>query len=221
LIGYPSYDKWKKNRTATGQEKDKSLTDSKSANSLDLPTPYEGAGIKKEVIIPADNTIENAEHKRIETTISDKEKKGETVSQEMKLSKAEETTGRTEASPKMGYKKWMLYTITTAAIAGSTYLFSKNSNQECMYWANDHYQPISCTETVGDTAIIALDTFKVAHLRKINRPDTLTRNALGKVWYVKINVDSTEFFTAGGFHPIFTTKKLKPITAYMINKYAD
>jgi hypothetical protein len=225
LIDFGSYDKWRRNRPTPGLEKDKSIADSKSATNLDLPTPQEevkvNAGIEREVIISADNTIENAENKGIEKTINDREKTDEIASQEMKLSKVEESKGRMETSPKKGYKKWMLYTITAAAIAGSTYLFSKNSNPGCMYWANDRYQPISCTERVGDTAIIALDTFKVAHLRKINRPDTLTQNALGKVWYVKINVDSTEFYTAGGFHPIYTAKKLKPVTEYILNKYTD
>lgn len=118
-----------------------------------------------------------------------------------------------------GSKKIVLYFIAAAAIAGGIYPFAKNNNQGCMFWKDDHYQPVSCEDKVEDAAMIALDTFKVAHLRKINRPDTLTKTALGKVWYVKINVDSIEFYTAEGFHPIYTEKKLKPITVYIVNKY--
>src|SRR6185503_726601 len=36
----------------------------------------------------------------------------------------------------------------------------------CMYWTGDHYQPISCSQKLGDTAIIALDSIRLAHFRK-------------------------------------------------------
>jgi len=97
-------------------------------------------------------------------------------------------------------------------------IISLFTNQECMYWTGDHYQPIACDQKKGDTPIIALDTQKVAHLKKITRPDTLTENALGKVWYVKVN-NMPEFYTDSGSYPMDIKKELKPMTQYILDKY--
>lgn len=92
-------------------------------------------------------------------------------------------------------------------------------NQPCMHWTGERYQLIDCNSEDSSTPIVAADTFKLAHMRKITRPDTLTRNALGKVWYVKIKIDSAEFYTDSGDYPLDTSKRLLPITPYMLNKY--
>jgi hypothetical protein len=89
--------------------------------------------------------------------------------------------------------------------------------RQCMYWAGDHYQMSSCDIKLGDTGMIAFDEQK-ARLKRINRPDTISYKAIGRVWYVKID-KGIEYYTAGGFHPIEYKKKLKPITVYMIDKY--
>lgn len=85
-----------------------------------------------------------------------------------------------------------------------------------MYWTGD--QCIACNKKIGDTSIIALDTIKVAHLKKVIRPNTFTENSLGKIWYSKIE-GKVEFFTSKGFHPIYTDRRLRPVTMYMLNKY--
>jgi hypothetical protein len=97
-------------------------------------------------------------------------------------------------------------------------VFSKSSNQ-CMYWNGVEYKSIPCDEKSGDAAIIALDTDKVTHFKRITRPDTITRNSLGKVWYKKITRDSVEFYTAAGEYPLDHTKRLRPLTEYMLDKY--
>jgi hypothetical protein len=89
--------------------------------------------------------------------------------------------------------------------------------RQCMYWAGDHYQSSSCNIKLGDTAIIAFDEQK-ARLKKINRPDTISYKAIGRVWYVKID-KGIEYYTADGFHPIDTRRKLHPITKYMIDMH--
>jgi hypothetical protein len=88
---------------------------------------------------------------------------------------------------------------------------------ECMYWAGVQYEKCSCHLKKTDTAIIAFDAQK-ATLKKITRPDTITHSAVGRVWYIKIN-NSIEYYTAEGFHPVDTKKRLKPITIYIIDKY--
>jgi len=87
-----------------------------------------------------------------------------------------------------------------------------------MFWAGDHYQSISCTQHFVDTLVVALDSEKIIHFKKITRPDTITLNAVGCVWYVKYRGD-IEYYTSDGFHPIDPQLRLKPITPYMIRKY--
>jgi hypothetical protein len=91
--------------------------------------------------------------------------------------------------------------------------------EECMYWDKDRYQPVRCSEKIAGVPVYALDTDKATHLRKINRPDTLTKMSVGSVWYSKID-NKVEFFTCDGYHPIFTTRRLKPVTELIIGKYA-
>ena len=93
-----------------------------------------------------------------------------------------------------------------------------SGNGSCMYWANDHFQPIPCSQKVPNTLVIALDTAMVKNFKKITRPDTITHQAKGHVWYSKINM-KIEFFTADGVHPVVIGRRLKPITDYIINKY--
>jgi len=89
--------------------------------------------------------------------------------------------------------------------------------QGCMYWTGDHYQITPCDIKHGDTALIAFDEQQAAQ-KKILNPDTISDNAIGRVWYIKIN-HGLEYYTTEGFHPVDTRRKLKPITSYMIEKY--
>lgn len=111
-----------------------------------------------------------------------------------------------------------IVSFVTIIVAGGIAYYILNK-KECMYWTGDQYQCIACNKKIGDTAIIALDTIKVAHLKKITRQDTLTPNSSHKVWYSKID-GNVEFFTSDGFHPIYTDRRLRPATIYIINKYA-
>lgn len=88
----------------------------------------------------------------------------------------------------------------------------------CMYWNGDHYEQIACVPAHGDTLVVALDSARFLHFRKIMLPDTITAKDIGKIWYLKLN-GNIEFYTAEGFHPIETTRMLKPLTAYIFKKY--
>ncbi|MBO9592511.1 MAG: hypothetical protein J7599_06330 [Niabella sp.] len=88
----------------------------------------------------------------------------------------------------------------------------------CMSWTGDHYEQVPCTSNAGDTGVVQLDPEKIRSFKKITRPDTITRQSKGSVWYVKIN-GAIEFYTADGFHPIDQQRRLKPITDYIIGKY--
>jgi hypothetical protein len=140
-----------------------------------------------------------------------------TITQELQPA-IEKIDGPKKIVSKSKLKKAIGSFIIIVAASGGSYLLSGIKDQKCMYWTGDHYEAISCNQKIGDTSIIALDTIKVAHLKKITHPDTLTQNSLGKVWYSKIN-GGIEFFTANGFHPIYNDRRLRPITAYILNKY--
>ena len=88
-----------------------------------------------------------------------------------------------------------------------------------MFWNGDHYQPVSCNKKMDGAMVYALDSLKTQRFKKITRADTLTNNSLGHVWYSKID-GAVEFYTADGFHPVHTERKLKPMTELILNKYA-
>ena len=88
----------------------------------------------------------------------------------------------------------------------------------CMYWQEDHYTRIPCHQMITDALVIALDTVKLAHFKKITTPDTLTQKDAGRVWYTKTDGE-IEFYTSDGFHPVDIKRRLKPATAYIIDKY--
>lgn len=88
----------------------------------------------------------------------------------------------------------------------------------CMYWAGDHYESISCLPRQGDTVVVALDSQKLMHFKKIDRWDTITYGSINRIWYSKIK-NNLEYFTAPGRHPIDRRVTLKPLTAYMIERH--
>lgn len=91
-------------------------------------------------------------------------------------------------------------------------------NGECMYWAGDHYEPVPCNRKIDDAEVKPIDTILVRRFKKITRPDTITENDIGRVWYAKIN-KQLEFYTVYGPHPTKPQLRLKPITGYIIDKY--
>ncbi len=96
-------------------------------------------------------------------------------------------------------------------------LVSASTNQ-CMFWTVDHYQPVSCTKHSKDLKVYPFDAQKAAHVKRITRPDTITLNSINQVWYVKVN-GNMEYYTAAGFHPVYTDLRLKPLTQYIYHKY--
>lgn len=122
-------------------------------------------------------------------------------------------------------KKTRNITVATVLVAGATLAGIVTSEppppeKQCMYWTGERYQPIFCNQKVGNTPIIAIDTFKVTNLKRITRPDTLTKFSLGKVWHITIERDSAEFYTSGGNYPLNSGKELKLSSYYILNKYA-
>lgn len=112
----------------------------------------------------------------------------------------------------------ILLLMMTIAGGGVYMVINPTGQEKCMYWTGDHYQSVSCNQKAGDVPVYALDTLRLTHFRKITTPDTITRKSLGSVWYSKID-NVVEFYTADGFHPMHTERKLKPLTDYIWEKY--
>jgi len=87
-----------------------------------------------------------------------------------------------------------------------------------MFWADDHYQPITCGQQHGNTLVIPLDSDKMVHFRKITKPDTITENALGSIWFVKFH-GAYECYTSPGYHPIDTSLKLRLLTDFVLIRH--
>ena len=126
-----------------------------------------------------------------------------------------------ETTPKSKKRKAVVTgLLSVLAVIGFYWLIYKTSSgpHACMYWVGDHYQPIPCTQKSGDALVIPLDSGKIAHFKKINRPDTITENALGSIWYVNFQ-GVYECYTSPGFHPIDTNLKLRPLTGFVLLKH--
>lgn len=95
---------------------------------------------------------------------------------------------------------------------------NKVSNDSCMYWKDDHYEKISCSQKVKYSKVIALDSNLLNYFTKINVPETITYSSIGKVWYIKIKGE-LEFYTWMGYHPVLTHLQLKPLTKYIIDTH--
>lgn len=145
------------------------------------------------------------------------------------INPGENTSVKKQIKPKVKYALILLLILVLGG--GATYLLWPKSitqaakpiaaipgQEKCMYWAGESYQVISCSQKLGDTVILALDSTRLAHFKKIMQPDTLTGRSVGKVWYVKLN-GGIEFYTGSGFHPVYPEKRLRPLTDYMLNKY--
>ncbi|MBP7556853.1 MAG: hypothetical protein KA821_11335 [Chitinophagaceae bacterium] len=93
-----------------------------------------------------------------------------------------------------------------------------NSASGCMYWADDHYEKIACTEEKKDRLLLPLNEERISVFKKITQEDTITEKSIGKVHYIKRN-KTIEYYTTGGNHPIELTRSLRPLSYYMFDKY--
>jgi hypothetical protein len=174
------------------------------------------------------NTSEAPENKPDETPINGENEKGLVDQPSQPVSP--EHSDQLDTPPASGLKTRKTIGILAAmlfvSVAISIYWLAANKApaivfagpQACMFWAGDHYQQVSCNQKFDDTMVIALDSEKVNHFKKITQPDTITEKSKGTVWYVKYN-GNMEYYTSSGYHPIDPRLRLKPITDYIIRKY--
>lgn len=117
----------------------------------------------------------------------------------------------------------LLFVGTTSFVAWETHIPSVSmpkADEGCMYWNEDHYEPVKCDAQMANATIIPLNLKKLHRQRKINLSDTLTSYSLGKVWY-KGFVKNHEFFTDSGAYPQDLQRVLKPLSYTILTKYTS
>lgn len=133
------------------------------------------------------------------------------------FSKSPKSDTSTEIWNYIKKKKWLFIGIPIFLVilsSGAYLLYNKSEN--CMYWAGDHYEQIDCDANINNKILLNEDRLK--NFKKITRPDTLTTWSIGKVYYLKNN-GALEYFTAAGNHPVFVTRYLRKLSAYMYEIY--
>lgn len=93
-----------------------------------------------------------------------------------------------------------------------------NAPGECMYWSGDRYVPVSCNDSTAGRLLLPLRLSKIEGFKRITREDTITERSIGVVHYLKVN-DYPEFYTTEGYHPVQVTRRLRPLSEYMYDKY--
>ena len=119
--------------------------------------------------------------------------------------------------------------VVATVLVGSTFLLKKNEkpfrlsltgHEACMYWTGDHYQPISCSQKVKDTLVIALDSTRLVGFKRIMQEDTITSKSIGIVWYARLK-GQIEYYTSegNGNHPVELGTPLHRLTPYMLKTH--
>lgn len=107
-------------------------------------------------------------------------------------------------------------------LLGAFWLFLNITKREWMIWETDHYEKIEFQEDFFNSGRLKLYNEQVFTVFKRISPgcNTVFFNEKGEamVWYGKNENKEYEYYSSEGKHPI-TGKPLKPITAYMVQKY--
>ena len=93
-----------------------------------------------------------------------------------------------------------------------THLFSLSNDS--------HFEPLDCKAPAKYEIVEPLDVQRLHGFKKILFGDLLTKKDIGKV-YLLNGVDGPEYFTQNGIYPENPTKKLRPLSPYMLAKYTS
>lgn len=185
----------------------------------------------------AKNVAENPPNKQIETLTTSNDKTLQNSTFQPIITGTSLTTSAHPPLPgtrKITAAKFVtLTTILFALMSAVTILLwdkvvngtikQPSPDEQCMYWTGKHYQPTKCNEVPAGAIGVPLNTNTLNRFRKINLPDTMTVNSVGKVWCSKIN-GKYDFFTDGNsnsVNPSDTTRRIKPLSQYILNKYTS
>lgn len=114
---------------------------------------------------------------------------------------------------------WII-AILVIGVFGYNKLELNNTPSECMIWVNDHYEAVDCSGKRGEVKLDQETLEKMHQLIGLCKGSTFfLPNDEPVVWYDKHHNKLT-FFTKEGIHPT-NGRTLKPVTPYIINKYAE
>ncbi len=198
-------------------------------NTIQGEKPIEQATLEKDV----NDELENdgsAEVYPDENKITEEVGEGQDK-KEIEKEESLELTIKKEVEYGKGKRKRIYAIAALLALFGSGAYFAFNYKPDtnntiqpfvttdCMYWAGDHYELVACNSAASHVQHqIPFDAFEWKYLKKINCPDTLTDNDIGKVWYMKVKND-IELYTAKGRYPLDTNRVLRPLSKYMLDQY--
>lgn len=112
---------------------------------------------------------------------------------------------------------FLIFIICTGAVY-AIWQQMKNANTVCVYWANDHYEPVSCNEDPKGRIIITMNPEKVRSFRKITREDTITNWSVGKIYYIK-DSNTIKLYTGAGSYPEDLNRTLKVLSNYIFENH--
>lgn len=125
-------------------------------------------------------------------------------------------------SPAKPYKKALIAAIVIVSLSIGYIVYKMppglNGDEDCMVWANDHFQPVYCKGLSGTTLKWPVNYKLVEEFKKITEPDTLTNYSVRKVYYANFK-GRHEFFTTDGPFPLDTNRRLLPMTTHIFEKY--
>ncbi len=135
------------------------------------------------------------------------------------VSTANEKAGRSvPRSGNRSIKQAAVVLMIAAVCSGGLYAIKKvKDKSQCMYWAVDHYESISCDEEISGSFVIALNEKVMKTLKKITREDTITSYSVGRLFYIKENND-IQYYTAGGNYPADLNRSLKKLSQNIFDK---
>lgn len=119
-------------------------------------------------------------------------------------------------------KKHRVIILVVLLLISSMLIYNYTTRQRWMVWQNDHYVEVDFD--VKKYNVNQLKIYKeerILYFKKIEPTcdySFFNENGSVLIWYGKNKDKELEYFTALGLHPE-TSKTLKPITQYMINKY--
>lgn len=111
----------------------------------------------------------------------------------------------------------LIFIICTGAIY-VIWQQKKIANNVCVYWANDHYEQVSCNENPKGRIIIPMDPGKVKSFRRITREDTITARSVGRLYYIK-DSNTFKYYTEPGNYPEDLNRTLKVLSQYVFEKH--
>ena len=214
LTGFDSYQDWRSKKES--REPDESEDSDTGQQEDSIPETGD-----QEISEENDNSLSNSAGTSTEKNVNSTEKADDNEDKEEEVVIDSDTI----EPPGTPIK---IVTLTCVAllllVSGFFFLFKKSTirqpyaDEQCMYWAGDHYEPVKCDEKNKDVTLIPINQRALNNLRKINLIDTLTRYSLGKVWYTRIG-GKHEFFTDSGMHPVDTLKRLRPLSTYILSNH--